>query len=205
MYGQQHTPAPGSLKALMGGMGGMEAAPQPAGYGMGSYAYSQGMWKLRRRAADVAIDWTEVEAVAAVGRKGRVRVLSGASGAGLVRPWGSTGLVNVWFEVEPVATGWAAVDVGGDSFCCTLLGKCCGQGQQRFPLQQRLFITVSQRWLHQNNECSICHGFSALIAFDFAEVVVPRDAGSACPEPTTNNQQCVLTKTIMCTSIGLSQ
>lgn len=73
MYGQQHTPAPGSLKALMGGMGGMEAAPQPAGYGMGSYAYSQGMWKLRRRAADVVIDWTEFEAVA-VGRKDRVRV-----------------------------------------------------------------------------------------------------------------------------------
>lgn len=51
MYGQQHTPAPGSLKALMGGMGGMEAAPQPAAYGMGSYAYAQGMSQGRRRAA----------------------------------------------------------------------------------------------------------------------------------------------------------
>ena len=190
MYGQQHTPAPGSLKALMGGLGGMEAAPQPAGYGMGSYAYSQGMWKLRRRATDVAVDWTEVKAVA-VGRRSRVRALLGASGAGLVQPWGntyitvdwteveaaavgrkgrvrdlllgasgagimqhrgSTGLVNVWPVVETVAMGRAAVDVwGGDAFCCTLLGNCCRKGQQRFPLQQRFFITVSRRWLHQNN------------------------------------------------------
>lgn len=166
MYGQQHTPAPGSLKALMGGMGGMEAAPQPAGYGMGSYAYSQGMWKLRRRAADVAIDWTEFEAVA-VGRKGRVRVLLGASGAGFVQRWGSTGLVNVWFEVEPVAMGRAAVDVWGDAFCCTLLYKCCRKGQQRFPLQQRLFITVSQRWLHQNSQSDAAFATDGTCAYRF--------------------------------------